>query len=374
MQIWILLSDPAPIRSNVVTRTKELKINFPVLFDQHGLAARSVGLTRAGEVALVQPPAFTAAYRGEVAASGQLTASESFLGQALASLTGSRPLTFLRTPVNGPQLPHNDETTPDYATGIAPILHKHCAICHRPNGVAPFALTNYSVVEQWAPAIKHALLSGKMPPWHADPEYGRFTNDLSLPGKTKSDLIRWIDAGLPRGEGSDPLAELAPPPAFDEWPAELGEPDAVMILFRRSKRGSEPYRYIFTRTRTRPMSGPRRDHPPSNYQAASLSGLACPHRQTGSMDNSTYQSHIAEFVPGHKPFLLPADSYIPLASPIATFNLHYTPHGCHHDQLVLALYRKPPPKSGSGRPANTTFGFHTAPGITPFKRMDFPMR
>src|SRR5262245_27521106 len=104
MQIWILLSDPAPIRSNVVTRTKELKINFPVLFDQHGLAARSVGLTRAGEVALVQPPAFTASYRGEVAASGQLTASESFLGQALASLTASRPLTFLRTPVNGPQL------------------------------------------------------------------------------------------------------------------------------------------------------------------------------------------------------------------------------------------------------------------------------
>ena len=41
-------------------------------------------------------------------------------------------------------------------------------------------------------------------------------------------LLRWINGGAPRGDGSDPLAELPLPPSFRVWPAELGPPDALV--------------------------------------------------------------------------------------------------------------------------------------------------
>ena len=225
-QLWILLADPSAERSNVLKTAQSLKIKFPVLQDKFGLAARSVGLTRAGEVVLVQPPAFTVAYRGAVAASPAQAPADTFLGQALTALHTATTYTFLRTPSAGARLFSISEAVPDYARDIAPILRQHCAICHRPDDVAPFALTNYSVVQQWAPSIKHALLSNKMPPWHADAEYGHWANDISLPGEKRSALVRWIDAGAPRGDGPDPLAELPVPPSYNQWPADLGAPDA----------------------------------------------------------------------------------------------------------------------------------------------------
>ena len=53
----------------------------------------------------------------------------------------------------------------------------------------------------------------------------RFANDISLTAVEKQTLVHWIEAGAPRGEGPDPLAER-PPPAQPEWP--LGPPDLVL--------------------------------------------------------------------------------------------------------------------------------------------------
>jgi len=165
---WILLSDPLPVRSHVLAQASGLGLDFPVLLDPSGLAARSVGLTHVGQVALIQSPDFTVAYRGEVTGRDSSTAARSLLGQAMAGLGERMPGTFLRTPVLGAPLAHTGEPTPDYAQEVGPIFHAYCAKCHRSDGVAPFALTNHSVVHAWAPSIKHALLSGTMPPWHAD--------------------------------------------------------------------------------------------------------------------------------------------------------------------------------------------------------------
>jgi hypothetical protein len=344
IQIWILLSDAAAVRSNVLAQTKSLKINFPVLADTQGLAARSVGISHAGELAVVQPPGFTVVYRGQVASATQSSAGESFFSQTLRALKASQPLTYLRTPVMGPRLFPSAEGTPDYAKDVAPIYYKYCAVCHRANGVAPFALTNYSVVSEWAASMKHALLSNKMPPWHADPEYGHFANDLSLPGDLKSTLIRWIDAGAPRGQGPDPLAELPPPSAFDQWPPELGVPDAlVTIPVQQIKAtGPEPYRYIFTQA-PNPTNAWLKAAiiRPSNYRSVHhylvwLNQIG----NSGTPDNSSYESHIAEFVPGNKPFLIPSDAYVPFSkSNKLTFNLHYNTYGeATNDQPTLALW------------------------------------
>jgi len=344
IQTWILLSDPAPVRSNVLTQAKSLGIGFPILLDPHLIAARSLGLTHVGEAALVRSPDFAIAYRGDPLGPGKPGSGQSLLGQALRGAIDDVPFTFLRTPVRDAALAPTSETTPDYAGEIAPAFREYCANCHRPAGVAPFALTNHSVAAKWAPSIKHALLSGQMPPWHADPEYGRFANDLSLPGQVKSALIRWIDAGAPRGSAGDPLAELPPPPAYDRWPDELGEPDALVTIPVQPIKatGSEPYRYIFTRT-PNPTNVWLKAAVlrPSNYRAVHHHLVWTGHvGNRGSTDSSTYEPHLAEFVPGFRPFQLPADAGIPLAvSNRITFNLHYTPYGVEtNDQPVLALW------------------------------------
>ncbi|MDB6040510.1 MAG: hypothetical protein JWM99_4351 [Verrucomicrobiales bacterium] len=371
VQTWVLLSDPAPVRSNIIAQAKSLNIAFPILFDQQGLAAGCLGLTHAGEVALVQPPDFMIAYRGEVSATNQSTASASFLGQAIAALTTAQPITYLRTASSGLPLVPLSLPTPDYSRDIAPIFYKYCAICHHPDGVAPFAMTNYSIIQEWAPVIKHALLTRKMPPWHADPEYGHFANDLSVPGDLTAALIRWIDAGAPRGNGNDPLAELPRPPAFDQWPPELGEPDALVTIPTQSIKaeGSEPYRYIFVQT-PNPSNVWLRAAivRPSNYR--SVHHILVWPGQIGNFgveDFSTYQSHIAEFVPGIKPFRIPSDSYIPLGkSNWVTFNLHYTPNGvATNDNPVLALwYYKVKPAKTWGVAAVARFDLNILPGVS----------
>lgn len=365
VETWILLSDPAPVRSNVLAQAQALGLKAPVLLDAHGLAARSVGLNRAGEVALIRSPDFTVAYRGAVWDPRADPVSPSFLETALAGLTSGTPVTFLRTPASGEPLTHTTEATPEYARDIGPVLYDYCAKCHRADGVAPFALTSYGVVAAQAPGIKHALLSNKMPPWHADPEYGRFANDLSLPGHLKAALVRWIDAGAPRGDGRDPLAELPPPPAYDRWPDELGEPDALVTIPVQPVKadGVEPYRYIFTYT-PNPTNVWLRAAAlrPSNSKAVHHALVWKGHiGNSGARDNSTYVDHIAEFVPGFKPFQLPPDAGILLTrSNKLTFNLHYTPYGVEtNDQPVLALWYHPtrPARTWASSlgPANGTF-------------------
>ena len=63
---------------------------------------------------------------------------------------------------------------------VLTIMQKRCQGCHRPGEVAPMSFLTYSEVRPWAKAIREAVLTRKMPPWFADPHYGKFSNDRSL--------------------------------------------------------------------------------------------------------------------------------------------------------------------------------------------------
>ena len=86
---------------------------------------------------------------------------------------------------------------------VEPILQNRCQGCHRPGEAAPMPLLTYQQTRPWAKAIRAALLSGKMPPWQADPRYGKFSNDLSLAPGERETLVAWIDAGAPEGNPAD---------------------------------------------------------------------------------------------------------------------------------------------------------------------------
>jgi hypothetical protein len=116
-------------------------------------------------------------------------------------------------------------SAPTYAKDVAPILFAKCVECHRAGEVAPMPLVTYDDARPWARAIKKKVLDREMPPWHADPRYGRFLNDRSLTDAERDTIARWADAGAPIG---DP-ASIPPTPTFASgW--QGGQPDHVFEM------------------------------------------------------------------------------------------------------------------------------------------------
>jgi peroxiredoxin len=112
-----------------------------------------------------------------------------------------------------------------FSKQISPILNQHCVNCHREGQVAPFALTSYDEAAGWAETIVEVVAGGRMPPWHANPQYGHFTNDARLSDSDKELIFAWVRGGCPEGEKSD----LPPAPTFVEgW--RIPKPDVVLKM------------------------------------------------------------------------------------------------------------------------------------------------
>ena len=112
-----------------------------------------------------------------------------------------------------------------FSRDVAPILYKHCVSCHHPNDVAPMSLLTYRDARPWAAAIKQAVLTGKMPPWKADPHYGEWSNDPRLSQAEKDTIVAWVNGKKAEGDPKDMPAQ----PTFpDGW--KIGKPDAVISI------------------------------------------------------------------------------------------------------------------------------------------------
>jgi hypothetical protein len=140
------------------------------------------------------------------------------IGTAAALLAGATLLSAQQTPAPAAEVP-------TFSKDVAPILYKNCTGCHRPGEIGPFSLLTYEDARPYAAAIRDEVADGTMPPWHADPKHGTFSNDRSLSAAEKDTILRWARGGAPKG---DP-ANLPPAPKHAEgW--ELGEPDAVLAM------------------------------------------------------------------------------------------------------------------------------------------------
>src|SRR5215207_4434931 len=82
---------------------------------------------------------------------------------------------------------------PTFTKDVARILQANCQECHRPGEIGPFSLLTYEQTRPWASAIKTSVLQRKMPPWHADPHFGKFSNDRSLSQKDIDMLVAWAN-------------------------------------------------------------------------------------------------------------------------------------------------------------------------------------
>src|SRR5689334_3969866 len=71
---------------------------------------------------------------------------------------------------------------PTFYRDVLPILQQHCQVCHRRGEIAPMPLVTYRQARPYAKAIARETVKRAMPPWFADPRFGRFANDPSLSG------------------------------------------------------------------------------------------------------------------------------------------------------------------------------------------------
>src|SRR5262249_29189044 len=91
--------------------------------------------------------------------------------------------------------------------------------------IGPMPLLTYDDVSAWAGTIKEVIEDGRMPPWHADPKHGKFSNDRSLSAQERDTLLTWIKQGSPKGDEKD----LPEPREFVQgW--TIGKPDKVFTM------------------------------------------------------------------------------------------------------------------------------------------------
>ena len=131
---------------------------------------------------------------------------------------------------------------PTFNKDVAPIFFANCTSCHRPGDIAPMSLLTFKDARPWAKSIASHVTDGTMPPWHADPAYGSFSNARRLTDAQKFTITRWVSAGAPEGTPADLPAA---PTYTDGW--NIGKPDVVLSMqedYPIPATGTVAYQYL----------------------------------------------------------------------------------------------------------------------------------
>ena len=350
--VWIVNSYADDTAEDIRKECNELNLrSLTYLRDRNQNVALAFHVQRTAEVVALSTKDWHVFYQGaiddQLSEGAERSAPQNhYLEQALAEFLGDKPVTTASTRSHGCLFTFEaDGQTPSYRGEIAPLLQRHCVECHRPDGIGPWSMTGYARVKRYARMIEEVLLTRRMPPWDPDPDFGRFSNAHVLTAEETQKLITWVEAGAPRGEGSDPLA--APLVPLPDWP--LGKPDVVLRLPKLQEipaTGVLEYRYIaipspFTNEVW--LSGT--DIKPGNRLVVHHVILYakwpnCPDDGTG------HGVHICGWAPGFPPIRFPEGVGRPLpAGAELTAEVHYTTCGSPQtDQSEIALYLAPGPQ------------------------------
>src|ERR1022692_4659365 len=82
---------------------------------------------------------------------------------------------------------------PTFYKDVLPILQDKCQSCHRTGEPAPMPLVTYEQTRPWAGKIAAEVDMKMMPPWFADPRYGKFSNDPSLSAEQIATIGAWAN-------------------------------------------------------------------------------------------------------------------------------------------------------------------------------------
>ena len=235
VKFFLLNSSIEDNRDSIAAEVAESGFDMAVLVDEHQLIGESLNVTRTAEIYIIDNATKKVVYHGPV--DDRFTdqtekdeAKHNYLRDALDSVLGGQEIKVaeINAPgclINFPERDRREQhASISYHDTIAPLLENRCVGCHQKGGIGPWAMSSYEMVKGFAPLMRKAIRTARMPPWHSDPNIGHFLRDKSMAADEIKTLVHWIEAGAPWREGSDPLAEPREP--LEDWP--LGPPDLVL--------------------------------------------------------------------------------------------------------------------------------------------------
>ena len=210
VKFFMLNSNLQDTKTSILEEAASYDYQMPILMDETQLIGEALEITRTGEVFVINPKNWQIAYTG--ALDDRLTyenqkkeASVHFLKDAIDEIVEGKAVTLATTDslgclINFPEQRNKaNHKLISYSKDIAPILINNCTACHRKGGLGPWAMTDYNMVRGFSLMMREVLRTKRMPPWHADPSIGHFSNDRSLSADEMKTLVHWIESGSPRG-------------------------------------------------------------------------------------------------------------------------------------------------------------------------------
>ena len=215
--------------------------NIPVLLDETGYIFQALNLSEGGALLLLDPATLEYGELGKEFAGGLRIFDVAQSNQLKAILNAIEPVSCeLQT-----QPFQEYQQNPSYIEDVAPILESRCSYCHREGGSAPWAMSDHRMIQGWAPMIREALLTQRMPPGQIDADHERFDGLSHITTGERITLINWIDTGALGEElikgGEDPLKSIEP--YADGW--QLGEPDQIYAFDEQSIPATGDVDYIW---------------------------------------------------------------------------------------------------------------------------------
>ncbi len=344
-EFMLINSDLRDRRTTVAASVADA--DLPILLDPTQIIGESLGADTAGETLVVNPRDWTLAYRGDVTGAAQ-TVAQLVAGDEVS--VDSQPVASADCAVDFPELARRAEhKNISYAKTIAPMLNDNCVSCHREGGIGPWAMSDYNMVRGFSLMIREVVRTQRMPPWHADPHVGEFSNDRSLSDDEIRTLVHWVEAGAPRGEGADLLAENS-----QSWPIwAMGEPDVIIDIPPEDVPASGVVDYKYKMV-TNPLDKDvwvkaaeiiPGDRSVLHHVITSFGELETEGRRAGRLKRGT-GGGLGGYVPGAEGKPFPDDTGILLpAGATIEFQMHYTPAGLattDASRMGLYLYKEPP--------------------------------
>lgn len=338
VRFLMLNANPQDDRDSIAEEAAAFGIDYPILVDEAQLVAASLGVTRTAEAFVISTKTWEIVYRGPVDdrldyQAQKVEASATYLADALdATLAGRAPaVAVVASRGCRVKLPNTRRPAPTYAGSVGAILQEKCVTCHVPGGIGPFALEDYEDASGWAPMIREVVRTRRMPPWHADPHVGVFGNDISLSVAETRAIVLWVEAGAPRGDGPDPLAEASK--EAPEW--ALGTPDFIIEIDEQElpATGIIDYRYLeIDAPNDKDVWVRGVEVLPGNYAANHhvLVSIDYPEGSTPPWDEDSrwLDGVLAAYAPGAEAQNFPGESaqFLPAGSKLIV-QLHYTTTG-----------------------------------------------
>ena len=220
---------------NVKKQAHTNKAAFPVLKDAGNTVAGLFGAERTPEVFVLDAER-AVRYHGMIddqygIRQRRSQPTKNYVADAIDALLASQAVNVAETAVQGCHIGRvtkpSETAHTSFYRDILPVLQNRCQQCHRKGEIGPFALKDFAEVRDWGPTIREAVLERRMPPWPADPHFGKFSNDISLKQDEIATIVKWVDEGCPEGNPS----EKPPEKKFVEgW--NIGKPDRVYSMER----------------------------------------------------------------------------------------------------------------------------------------------